>query len=303
MGAGASTQAPAPSGSPESKCPVDHKTREIWLQQHQGSAGGAPHPIPPTPDSNDGSVNDKTGTKKRQLSNDREISTIPRAFDSNYSDTGSQQQVAPSPYATASSTASHSSPSNSESETGHDPATGNWVYPSERQFFDALVRKSNIPGSTQSATELATSVASIIPIHNAVNEKAWQEILKWESRAPSSDPGSNKCGGPKLYAFRGLGTDSQFVSPRARINGLMGYQLPFDRHDWVVERCGGERIEYVIDFYQGKPVASSSSSQQKGESGIMGATGPGKLSFYLDVRPKLNSFEGWRMRFNRYWGL
>ncbi|OKL58784.1 hypothetical protein UA08_05685 [Talaromyces atroroseus] len=300
MGASAST----PSVHPESQCPVDHKTREIWLQQHQGSAGGAPHPIPHKLDDNGKVINENAGTKQRQLSNDREISSIPRAFDANPSDTANsqQQQTIPSPYA-AQSTASHSSPSNSESETGHDPATGNWVYPSERQFFDALVRKSNVPGSTKSAKELATSVASIIPIHNAVNEKAWQEILKWESRAPSSDPGSNKCGGPKLYAFRGLGTESQFVSPRARLNGLMGYQLPFDRHDWVVERCGGERVEYVIDFYQGKPVASSASSQPENGSGIMNATGPGKLSFYLDVRPKLNSVEGWRMRFNRYWGL
>jgi cytochrome c heme-lyase len=81
----------------------------------------------------------------------------------------------------------------------------------------------------------------------------------------------------------------------------MGYQLPFDRHDWVVERCGGERVEYVIDFYQGKTAVNPSQGERSG--GIMGATGPGKLSFYLDVRPKLNSFEGWRMRFNKFWGF
>lgn len=315
MGANASTQAPAPSPSEsaESKCPVDHKTREIWLQQHQGSAGGAPHPIPSTSDSN-GKLTDDTSNnaklQQRRLSNDREVSSIPRAFDP--STTTSSPNTAPqqpsSPYAvpSTSTSASHASPSNAESETGHDPTTGNWVYPSERQFFDALVRKANVPGSTTSAKELATSVASIIPIHNAVNEKAWQEILKWESRSPSSDPGSQKCGGPRLYAFRGLGTESQFVSPRARLNGLMGYQLPFDRHDWVVERCGGERVEYVIDFYQGKTAPSSpspASPQQGGDPGIMSATGPGKLSFYLDVRPKLNTMEGWRMRFSRFWGL
>jgi cytochrome c heme-lyase len=27
------------------------------------------------------------------------------------------------------------------------------------------------------------------------------------------------------------------------------------------------------------------------------------LNFYLDVRPKLNSWEGWKMRVVRYWGL
>lgn len=297
MGASASTQAPPAGGAggAAAQCPVDHKTREIWLQQHKGTGEGAPHPIPTASD--DTKTNNEAGARhQRPLSHDREISSIPRAFDSS-APSADEPKNTKSPY--ASSTGSHLSPSNSEAETGHDEASGNWIYPSERQFFDALVRKSNVPGSTTSAKELATSVASVIPIHNAVNEKAWADILAWESRAPSSDPGSKKCGGPRLYSFRGLGTESQFVSPRARFNGLLGYQLPFDRHDWVVERCGGERVEYVIDFYQGKPVGSS--SQQAG-NGLTGASGPGKLSFYLDVRPKLNSYEGWRMRFLRFWG-
>ena len=29
---------------------------------------------------------------------------------------------------------------------------------------------------------------------------------------------------------------------------LSGYQLPFDRHDWIVDRCGKE-VRYVIDYY------------------------------------------------------
>lgn len=157
------------------------------------------------------------------------------------------------------------------------------------------MRKGNTPSSTNSASDLATTVASIIPIHNAVNERAWKEILDWESQAPSSDPGSKKCGGPKLYSFRGLGVEDQFLSPRARMNGLLGYQRPFDRHDWVVERCGGEKVEYVIDFYQGKSTG--------GSVGLNPGAQPGKLSFYLDVRPKLNSWEGCRMRFGRFTGL
>jgi cytochrome c heme-lyase len=66
----------------------------------------------------------------------------------------------------------------------------------------------------------------------------------------------------------------------------MGYAKPFDRHDWVVDRCG-QRIEYVIDFYAGKD------EKREGKS----------LNFYLDVRPKLNSFEGARMRTFRALGL
>ncbi|EEP80747.1 hypothetical protein UREG_05589 [Uncinocarpus reesii 1704] len=319
MGAGGSTQSSAESNATPSaaSCPVDHKAREVWLSQNQNAP---PHPLPPSkleepsacpvdhksreawlsasnkptnsaPESPSG-ANTPPAKLFRPLSTEREVSTIPRALPS-HSENKTPSQPS-SPYAQLpSSAASHASPSNSETETGHDEGTGNWVYPSERQFFEALMRKGT-PTSTGSAKELATSVASIIPIHNAVNERAWSEILSWESRVPPSDPGSRKCGGPKLYSFRGLGTDSQFLSPRARLNGLLGYQLPFDRHDWVVERCGGEKVEYVIDFYQGKT---------GGRSGL-GAGGPdGKLSFYLDVRPKLNSFEGWKMRISHIFGL
>ncbi|KAL2809970.1 cytochrome c and c1 heme-lyase [Aspergillus granulosus] len=290
MGAGASTPTSSPSGSaPASTCPVDHKTREAWLQQHKGANGGAPHPLP--------SEEGKPAAKlQRPLSTDREVSSIPRALDSDAKDPSECPAVPSSPYS-SSPTASHGTPSNAESETGHDKSTGNWIYPSERQFFEALMRKGNTPGSVTSASELATSVASIIPIHNAVNERAWQQILEWEKQAPSSDPGSKKCGGPKLYSFRGLGAESEFLSPRARINSLMGYQLPFDRHDWVVERCDGERIEYVIDFYQGKSAGPNNGN------GLAANAGPGKLSFYLDVRPKLNSWEGCMMRFRRFSGL
>lgn len=92
-----------------------------------------------------------------------------------------------------------------------------------------------------------------------------------------------RCGGPKLDSFLGLSTA---MSPKARFNTLLGYTAPFDRHDWVVDRCG-TKVEYVIDFYAGK------------DSG----KGDGKLNFFLDVRPKLNSLEGWKMRASKIIGL
>jgi cytochrome c heme-lyase len=130
-------------------------------------------------------------------------------------------------------------------------------------FFDAMKRKNYDPQ--------ARDMQSIVPIHNAVNERAWQEILGWERGR-----GSEKCGGPKLVSFSGQATA---LTPKARINSLLGYTAPFDRHDWVVDRCG-TRVEYVIDFYAGKDEGK-----------------PGKsLNFFLDVRPKLNTWEGVRMR-------
>lgn len=119
---------------------------------------------------------------------------------------------------------------------------------------------------------------SIVPIHNAVNERAWAEILRWEK-----GKGGDKCGGPKLESFSGL---SHALTPRARWKTWMGYTAPFDRHDWVVDRCG-TRVEYVIDFYEGK------NEHKDGRP----------LNFFLDVRPKLNSFEGWKMRIEKALGL
>lgn len=74
------------------------------------------------------------------------------------------------------------------------------------------------------------------------------------------------------------------MSPKARINTLLGYTAPFDRHDWIIDRCG-TKVEYVIDFYAGKSDKA------------------GRPSFYLDVRPKLNSWEGVKMRASRAVGL
>merc|ERR1712150_467048 len=86
---------------------------------------------------------------------------------------------------------------------------------------------------------------SIIKIHNANNEEAWQEVLKWEALH------ADECKNPKLKGFGGKATD---YSPRARFRALMGYQLPFDRHDSIVDRNGKE-VRYVIDYYDiGEPV-------------------------------------------------
>ncbi len=65
--------------------------------------------------------------------------------------------------------------------------------------------------------------------------------------------------------------------------GSQGYKLPFDRHDWVVDRCGHD-VRYVIDFYSG-------------------ASQPGApASMYLDVRPALDSLGAVWDRARMQWG-
>ncbi|CAH0475350.1 unnamed protein product [Peronospora belbahrii] len=131
-----------------------------------------------------------------------------------------------------------------------------WEYPSEEMYFKAMKRK----GWTPDAQQMKTLVA----IHNAVNEQSWKEVLKWERFHPAKEP-------VKLKKFMGKPTE---YSPKAKIMNIMGWSvLPFDRHDWVVDRDGKE-VRYVIDFYSGQPE-------------------PGRpLSVYLDVRPALDSVEG-----------
>jgi cytochrome c heme-lyase len=143
------------------------------------------------------------------------------------------------------------------------PRTANekWVYPSEAQFYAAMLRKhtlhSSSAGSASHAEASTTSNAHsppspsspeivpecpvphahprvgakkpnpfdmqvVVPIHNAVNERTWIEILKWEDYAPRSQNVENPetCpGGLRLVSFKG---DASKLTPRARWRSLIG---------------------------------------------------------------------------------
>merc|ERR1719350_1881908 len=135
-----------------------------------------------------------------------------------------------------------------------------WVYPSQQMFFNALLRKGWEFGPEDIK---ADDMAHIIKIHNANNESAWQEVLNWENLH------ADECGAPKLKSFGGK---AKYFSPRAQFRGWMGYEMPFDRHDWIIDRCGKE-VRYIIDYYDGE-------------------LDPGSHRFaLLDVRPALDSVE------------
>eukprot|EP00128_Syssomonas_multiformis_P017114 Colp12_sorted_trinity150504_noHs@222 len=105
-------------------------------------------------------------------------------------------------------------------------------------FYNAMRRK----GFKHTEEELSPEdMMHIIRIHNHNNELAWREVLKWEAMH------AEECGKPTLLRFYG---QAKNFSPRARIRQLMGYELPFDRHDWFVDRCGKE-VRYIIDYYDG----------------------------------------------------
>lgn len=166
--------------SEEEKCPVDHATREAWLKSNS-SRPVFPGPTVEAPRSNKDSSCDSSSVDQmlsppststsqssgffsrwfsssattepakapQDLTVDREISTIPRGTPLNRD----------------------GRPANSEAETGVS-AGGNWIYPSEKMFFEAMKRK----GHKGDAADMKT----IVPIHNAVNERAWKEIKEWE---------------------------------------------------------------------------------------------------------------------------
>lgn len=156
-------------------CPVDEATRAAWLKTNKkpeifpitaqdasaasaGNSCDSSH-IDQTPPSPTGFWARLTGkgapiappSASTSLGLSREISTIPRASPVD-SDPGAK-------------------PPNSEKESGVS-TSGNWIYPSEKMFFEAMKRK----GHASDAKDMKT----IVPIHNAVNERAWKEIKEWE---------------------------------------------------------------------------------------------------------------------------
>lgn len=133
------------SSSAEPKCPVDEKTRARWISQQTLAAPvDAPpaHPLKPKP-----ATKNAAAEEPATLAKVREISTIPRV-----------PEVGPS---------------NAEHTAATSPNSKNWIYPSEEMFFNAMRRKSHDPN--------VADMRQVVPIHNAVNERAWKEIKEWEA--------------------------------------------------------------------------------------------------------------------------
>lgn len=139
-----------------------------------------------------------------------------------------------------------------------------WTYPSPRMFYNALLRKGH--------DTRPEDIEPMLKVHNFLNERVWEEVLGWEAEHASI------CGEPRLKRFMGRPQD---LSPRARFFGFFfGTPKPFDRHDWVVDRCGRE-VRYVIDYYSGP----------RGE----------ETTFYCDVRPALDSWDAFIDRGKLFW--
>ncbi|KAK0548373.1 Cytochrome c1 heme lyase [Tilletia horrida] len=309
---------PAPHPLPEGvtsadQCPVDESTRKAWLdsQRKNDNERGRAEQSPPLVAAAMQATNADTvrpmgagaaataamataveARRVAALSKEREVSSIPRGSRSGYNggegDGGEHLESSPSQAISAHPSSSESAPS------------GNWVYPSPAQFYSAMARKNHNP--------TADDMPIVVSIHNAVNERAWQEIIAWErgwafgssggrteasslandERLRSREP-AEECGGLKLVSFTGK---PKQLTWRAWGRTLLGYSPPFDRHDWVIDRCGNQ-VRYIIDFYTGRPTVAARPSPN-GEP-------VQNLAFYLDVRPAPDSVQGWAMRVHRSW--
>lgn len=99
--------------------------------------------------------------------------------------------------------------SNSAEQAATIPSESNWVYPSPASFYTALERKNRNPR--------AQDMDIVVPIHNAVNERVWHQVLEWERAAMGLEPGQET--GSRLVSF--VGKPKQ-MSPRARWKSLIG---------------------------------------------------------------------------------
>ncbi len=126
----------------------------------------------------------------------------------------------------------------------------------------------------------------LVKIHNVTNERAWRKVLEWEHTFHKCD-----CDDPTLLKFLGKPSD---ISPKAWVKStFLGYPKPFDRHDWIVDRCGKE-VRYILDFYYKDTNEDEEMTIVKNEDGFLVPR-----HVHIDVRPALDTFESFydRVRF------
>ncbi|CAD2099682.1 cytochrome c1 heme lyase, putative [Plasmodium vinckei] len=159
---------------------------------------------------------------------------------------------------------------NSKEKSSIPSVAGSWYYPSQNQFYKTTRKK----GYSYTDEELAVA----LKIHNAVNEETWKKIMKKEAFF------FHICKDQKLVRFIGLPTK---LSLKAFMLTLIGYNKPFDRHDWYIDRCGNT-IKYIIDYYDGKNENNA------------------PVSIYIDARPELsynNTLDYFKVLYLKFWNF
>ena len=279
-------QTPSTSEGP-ARCPVPHGPRGAMARSLASDHEAQLNPLNKMPKL----TQERAPEQKMELSRERTVSSIPRAKSSaapEDSPYGAPQCPIPHDQRTrhekeASCPVAHDKKSLDDGGINNDSETpGFWEYPSPQQFYNALVRKG-----WETPEE---HVEMMVLIHNFLNERAWKEIIDWETLAGSD------VSQLQLARFQGRpGT----LSPRARMFLWLAWAFPnkfsseppFDRHDWIVRRGPtethpeGEEIRYIIDYYSNEDEDAHSDENE--------------ASFNLDVRPAISNLSTIQMRWKK----
>jgi cytochrome c heme-lyase len=178
MGQTTSSTQHYPASSSSATCPVDHST--FARHQHPQASSSASASCP---------VDHASLAKHAQSSSSAARCPVDHASSSKSSSTTAAQcPVQPEtldprnnlPILTQSRAPSQTVDLPTDRTTSSIPraTADNWEYPSPQQFYNALVRK----GWETPENEIET----MVHIHNFLNEKAWEEVQKWEAQV-------NKC--------------------------------------------------------------------------------------------------------------
>jgi cytochrome c heme-lyase len=114
---------------------------------------------------------------------------------------------------------------------GNSADGSSWLNPTASQLFRSSRRKDK---DISAEDALAVSL-----VHSAVVDETWTKVMEYESLH------SDECKQPTLDKFEGK---YGILSFKSRIVKLLYGIEPFDRHDWVVDRCG-KKVTYIIDYY------------------------------------------------------
>lgn len=203
-------------------------------------------------------------TQKYPLNNIPTLSSIPKATNKNNQSScpyTKDKKNVQEPLGCSSTSINETNLFGSTEGVSTENVTDKWVYPSQQRFYNAMKRKGWDPREED--------LPYVLSFHNVINERAWQEILQYERLY------EKECSTPKLVRFKGL---SDEPSLKSQILSFFGYVPPFDRHDWVIDRCGKD-VRYVLDFYKGT------------------STSDAAVSVYIDVRPAPDSISNIYDRF------
>lgn len=180
-------------------CPMNQKVEE---QQAQ-TAVDIVNPLNNIPALAQGPV---SASQRAFLSLERSTSSIPRSR-SNRNDVDSKAGASPSACPVVHDIGKGKGRSTGPHEAEAEAAE-RWVYPSPQQFYNALMRKGKDTPEE--------SVDTMVQIHNWLNEKAWDEVRRWEDRRSPNER-------IELTKFEGRPQD---LSPKARFHLLLGGLFP-----------------------------------------------------------------------------